>query len=763
MSDFPDLCPHIAKIAQHVLGEPNKELSTFRQWRFGSHGSVAVEIAGPGRGRWFDHEAGIGGGPWELLTIKGSMRKDEAIKWLRESGILGGMKQRIVAAYDYRDEGGELLFQVVRFDPKDFRQRRPDGKGGWIWEVKGTRQVPYHLRELIAASLETPVWIVEGEKDVDRLASLGFVATCNAGGAAKANGRAGANSKWPPALNPFFAGRDVVIIPDNDDAGRDHSRSVAGNLTSVARSVRIFELLALPEKGDVSDWLDAGGTPDELQRLAGEAPLFKLGAQSTRDVSTKEVEVDEDTEIARLAALPPIQCDRELPAAAEQLGCRVPTLRAEVKAARGNDTAITGQGRPLELPEPDAWPQPVDGAELLDDLAQAIQRYVVLDPHEADVIALWVLAVYAFDAWTIFPRLFVTAPEKQCGKTTLLDVLSRLVPKPLGASSITPAALFRTIEAARPTFLLDEADAYARENEDLRAILDAGHRRDGAVIRTVGDNHEPRQFSAWAPVALAAIGHLHGTIEDRSITIRLHRRRQDEPVESLRLDRSGGLDELKSKAARWAADHRAALAEADPTAPVGIYNRAADNWRPLLAVAAVAGGQWPDRASDVAVTLTCDSAVDNETTRTMLLADLRELFNREPSGVLFTREILGAFHKDETRPWPEWKNGKPITDRQLATLLKPYKIQPRTVRRGSETEKGYKLAWFEDTFVRYLPPRSVTASQMKNSAGFGTIRSVTPVLDVTDQRSGKASISAGCDGVTDQEPMSLDEVTVWTA
>src|SRR6516225_8942013 len=178
---LPDLCPHIAKIAERVLGKPNKELSTSRQWRFGSHGSVAVEIAGPKRGRWFDHEEQVGGGPWELLTIKGGMGKGEAIKWLRQSGILAETRKRIVAAYDYRDESGELLFQVVRFEPKDFRQRRPNGHGGWTCQVKGTRQVPYRLPELIAASLETPVWIVEGEKDVDRLASLGFAATCNAG------------------------------------------------------------------------------------------------------------------------------------------------------------------------------------------------------------------------------------------------------------------------------------------------------------------------------------------------------------------------------------------------------------------------------------------------------------------------------------------------------------------------------------------------------------------------------------------------------
>jgi putative DNA primase/helicase len=419
--------------------------------------------------------------------------------------------------------------------------------------------------------------------------------------------------------------------------------------------------------------------------------------------------------------LPPLAYEREREPAAKRLGMRVTILDRLLKTERGNAETGTGQGRPLNLPDPDPWPDPVDGAALLDEVAQAIRRYVVLDQHEADGVAFWVLAAHAFDAWVIFPRLFVTAPEKQCGKTTLLDLISRLVPRRLVASGITASSLFRTIEAARPTLLLDEADAYARGNEDLRSVLDAGHRRDGAVIRTVGDNHEPRQFSAWAPVALAAIGHLPGTIEDRSIIIRLRRRRPDEPVESLRLDRVGRLEELARKAARWAADHIGVLAAADPTMPPGIYNRAADNWRALLAVADLAGGEWPERARADAAALLCDGA-DSESVPVQLLADPRALFDSEPSGVLFTREILAALGKNENSPWPEWKNGKPITNRQLAALLKPFKVRPRSVRRGADTEKGYRHEWFDDAFARYLPPvQSVTPSQANDSAAFQSI------------------------------------------
>jgi putative DNA primase/helicase len=465
---------------------------------------------------------------------------------------------------------------------------------------------------------------------------------------------------------------------------------------------------------------------------------------------------DDDAEIARLAKLPELQYQRQRKDAAKSLGCTVSILDRLVAAERGNGTA-PGQGRPLNLADPEPWPEPIDVAALLGELAGAVRRHVVLDQRHADAVALWALGVHAFDAWTIFPRLLVTAPEKGCGKSTLMDVLSRLVVRPLAASGITAAALFRTIEAARPTLLLDEADAYARNNEDLRAVLDAGHRRDGAVIRTVGDNHEPRQFSAWAPIALAAIGHLPGTIKDRSVIINLRRRRLDEPVEPLRRDRANDLDMLARKAARWAADHRGALAGADPAMPDGIYNRAADNWRPLLAVADLAGGDWPDRGRRAALEL-ARGGEDSESARVLLLSDIRELFDAELDSALFTAKILAALSKRDDRPWPEWKAGKPITARQMAAMLKPFDIATNnTIRRGAERRKGYRRDDFVDAWARYLPPHigdTVTTGGFRGSqrCSIGD-KSVPCQRNVTDENPENPSVPAGCHRVTDRDPL----------
>jgi hypothetical protein len=176
---------------------------------------------------------------------------------------MGNGKPRIEAHYDYRDEAGNVLFQVVRYEPKDFRQRRPKQNGGWAWSVNGVRVVPYRLPEL-AAQPAASVFICEGEKDVNNLGRIGVVATCNAGGA----------GKWRAEHAAFLPGRRVIVLPHNDDAGRNHAKKVAQSLQGTAESVRIVELPGLPATGDVSDWIAAGGTKEELVRLAEAAPIW---------------------------------------------------------------------------------------------------------------------------------------------------------------------------------------------------------------------------------------------------------------------------------------------------------------------------------------------------------------------------------------------------------------------------------------------------------------------------------------------------------
>lgn len=169
---------------------------------------------------------------------------------------------RIVAEYNYQDQGRALLYQVVRFEPKAFRPRRPVGSR-WTWNLGDVRRVLYRLPELLAGAPQIVVFIVEGEKDADALTRLGLIATTNAGGA----------GKWRPEYGDALAGRHVVILPDNDDPGRKHAGQVAAALAGVAASVKVLELRGLPAKGDVTDWLANGGTVEALLKLVDASPL----------------------------------------------------------------------------------------------------------------------------------------------------------------------------------------------------------------------------------------------------------------------------------------------------------------------------------------------------------------------------------------------------------------------------------------------------------------------------------------------------------
>jgi len=176
---------------------------------------------------------------------------------------------QIVDTYDYEDECGNLLYQTVRYEPKGFRQRRPDGNDGWIWNLKGVGRILYRLPELFEdLGMDRRIYIVEGEKDADRLRSEGLASTCNVGGA----------GKWQKEYSKTLKGAKVCILPDNDDPGRKHAQKAAQSLHGIAAEVRVLGLPRLPEKGDVSNWLGNGGTAEELERLANEAACWKSNA-----------------------------------------------------------------------------------------------------------------------------------------------------------------------------------------------------------------------------------------------------------------------------------------------------------------------------------------------------------------------------------------------------------------------------------------------------------------------------------------------------
>ncbi len=355
--------------------------------------------------------------------------------------------------------------------------------------------------------------------------------------------------------------------------------------------------------------------------------------------------------------------------------------------------------------DPEPWPEPVDGAELLASLEATVSRYVAMIHEQVTPFVLWVLLAHAHDAFEISPILAITSPDKGCGKSTALALLSALVPRPLTSANITPSAVFRVTDYFRPTLLLDEADTFLTDSEGLRGILNSGHMRSQAyVTRVAGDDHQVSMFSTWTPKAIALIGELPATLADRSVTIRMRRRSRAEKIERLQLHRLSDMEDLRSMATRWTQDHMDALRFADPEIPSSITkDRARDNWRPLLAIADLVGGEWPRRARESAGRL-CALAANDTSVGITLLEDLRAFFTARGNVKLVSEEILDYLHTMEERPWPEWRDRSPLSARQLAAILNPFGITPIKWRHEEATRRGYDPAHFTDAFSRYLPP-----------------------------------------------------------
>ena len=371
--------------------------------------------------------------------------------------------------------------------------------------------------------------------------------------------------------------------------GQDHGQAVAAALHGIAARVRVLELWKswpdMPLKGDVSDWIESGGTAEQLYALIEKLPNWSPpGEHETAQQAKPEEESEINIEVARLAKLPAIKYEKERKTAAEALGCRASVLDRLVQAERerlGGDVDDGRQGRAISFPDPEPWPQPVDGAALLDEIAATLKRYVIMDEHARYSAALWVVHTYLLDAFHDHAEVSRSLADEAVRKN---DVARRA--KLFGIEGVADrecvcsGAVSRGRGLSALTLLVDEADTFLAEADELRGILNSGHRRGGSVLRTVGDDHEPRAFATYAAVAIGIIGILPDTLADRSISVDLKRKLSSEVTECFRIDRVGHLEVLARKAARWAADNASQIAVADPEMPPGVHSREADNWRP---------------------------------------------------------------------------------------------------------------------------------------------------------------------------------------
>lgn len=358
-----------------------------------------------------------------------------------------------------------------------------------------------------------------------------------------------------------------------------------------------------------------------------------------------------------------------------------------------------------------------DGADLLRDVETFLARFVAFpSPHAKVAATLWAAHAHLMDVWESTPRIAFLSPEPGSGKTRGLEVTELLVPRPLHAVNATPAALFRVVsdDAGPPTILFDEIDTVfgprAKDNEDIRGMLNAGHRRGATSLRCVvrGKSIEVEEFPAYCAVALAGLGDLPDTILSRSVVIKMRRRSPTEHVEPFRhrLHAPEG-HALRDELAAWANTVRPRLVGVWPDMPEGIEDRNADVWESLLAVADVAGGDWADRARVAAVALVADLREGTPSLGIRLLADVRSIFEATGDVALSTDGLLTKLRGIEEAPWADLR-GRELDARGLASRLRKYEIKPKTIRVGDSTPKGYAREDFADAWSRYLPDKSAT-------------------------------------------------------
>jgi hypothetical protein len=422
------------------------------------------------------------------------------------------------------------------------------------------------LPELIEAiANDHAVFICEGEKCADALRDIGVPATTNAMGA----------GKWKVELGKYFAGADAILVPDNDDAGYKHIQDAGTKLNGIAKRLRVLVLPGLPTKGDVCDWLAAGGTREAFDRLADEAPEWRPLTEVTDKPDQKaKAAADEDALLEALAKMPPgLEFARQRAKAAKELGVPRGAIDDELEARRSDHT----KAAPLHghwIVEP--WPEVADGDALLRDIIRRIHRHIICSDDDALAIALWLMFAWVHgEVATHSPILKITSAEPESGKTTTLGLISFIAPRCISSVEISEAALFRSIQKWDPSFVIDEFDSVlaSEDKTALRSVINSGHTRGQGIIRCVEPDFTPQLFSTFCPKVIGMVGRkLPATTLSRCIIVELKRRKASEPIERFEHKDDNDLAQLRSRLLRWSTDNEDALRDAKPTMPKAFDN-----------------------------------------------------------------------------------------------------------------------------------------------------------------------------------------------
>lgn len=407
------------------------------------------------------------------------------------------------------------------------------------------------------------------------------------------------------------------------------------------------------------------------------------------------------SEVARLAQLTPLEYEAERVAVAKRLDVRTSFLDREVEKARPKCAPAEEGGEIIETLEP--WPDPVDGASLAEEIRSCLRAYVVFtNAADADALTLWIVGSHLMDVWQLFPKVLIESPTKRCGKTTLLETIEVFVPRAMMCSNISAAVLFRCIEKYQPTLLVDEADRFLRDKDEINGIINAAHSRRGAyVLRCVGDDNEVKRFPVWCAQVFAGIGKQADTLVDRSLVIGLRRKLPDDKVSRRPADLFEQMLRVRRQLARWSADHKVRIGAMESEPPACGNDRRRDNFTPLWRIAQALGAPWPDRLASAYLAQAATEDDSDEPAGVMLLSDLASIFAQRRAARLQSADLVVDLVNMEDRPWAEWRHGRPLTPQTIAKLLRPFCVKQRPTRVGTQVFKAYDAEDIKATFTRY--------------------------------------------------------------
>jgi hypothetical protein len=620
--------------------------------------------------------------------------------------------KKILACYRYEDEDGKLLYEILRYEGKRFRVRRRGYSGKWIYNLNGITPVLYKLPQLIKSSEK--IFIVEGEKDVDNLITLGFIATTNPFG----------TGKWRDEYCEYLRGREVIVLPDNDTAGLTHAILVAKSLEGKAKSVRILnpKVLGLEEKGDISDWIAKGGTKEKLLEVLSDQRSFLNWEQKEKELYDKKVE-----EILQRGDS---EFEKE-PLTAQNFQNGILSYGA---IWDGVKILVKSDGTILEAPEAKFSisklrsktvrrflnKEIVNGDRLVTELRRLIRKHIFFkDERIPTLIAVWILGSYFFEVFDFYGYLWVTSPAIRCGKSLLLDTISQL------AFNSTPrlvnpsvASIYRSIAFNKSTIILDEVEKLRNEDREefsaLMAILNGGFQKSSTVPR-VEKNREgftTIDFPVYSPKILAGINQISDSIKDRSFRIAMVRKTQDEKTVRFNLRKEKEqIQNLKESSYMFALRYAQDIGEiyegiGEIQEIESLNDRQKDIMEPVLSVALLIDEACNSTLYNELVSLACDMSQRDKERNLFdeaipIFASLIDeiLPNNKDQVFISTNELFQRIQDEGNLQFIKSKKG-------LATFIQkltPDAPAPTMIRNGSSVVRGYyfERRWIDELLVRY--------------------------------------------------------------